>query len=101
MFQKWFEHSGRINVAKVTTYFEELDAYDETQEDMSAEHIEWQLAHPKCNPQRQSCRCPLLELTSWPKCPTLQDYVADEDERCRLSDITEHPYCERLARDAT
>ena len=95
MFQKWFENSGRISVAKVAKYFEELDAYDEAQDDMSAEHIEWQLAHLKCKVEWESCGCP-PEPTSFPKHPTLQDYVTGEDERCRLSDVIEHPNRDRL-----
>jgi hypothetical protein len=88
------ESNGRVNLDKIATYFQELDAYQEARNDMNARYIEWQLAHTKCKTDRGSCKC-APEPTGRAKCPVLEDYITDETETCPLSNVIGHPCRDR------
>lgn len=95
ILRKWFEHSGRINLDKISAYIEAHDTFKEELGNFSTKHIDWQITHFECNSDRKSCGYP--PEPEGPETPILKDYTTQEDEKCPLSDILRHPYSKRLA----
>ncbi|EXK77321.1 hypothetical protein FOQG_17971 [Fusarium oxysporum f. sp. raphani 54005] len=91
MFQKWFEYSGRVDLTKIATYFEEMDAYLKERDDWSTRYIEWQFAHGECKTDCGASGCS-PEPPSPPERP-VRDYTTEDGNDgkvCPLSDVLNH-----------
>jgi hypothetical protein len=94
MLQKWFEHSGCIDLAKIAEYIDAYNTFQRANSDFSTQHVEWQLTHlHECTANRGSCRCP--PEPEGPIDPTLKDYKTEKE--CSISEVLRHLYVERLA----
>ncbi|KAJ4180978.1 hypothetical protein NW767_014246 [Fusarium falciforme] len=92
MFQQWFEHSGRVDLAKIATYFKEADAYLKERDDWSTRYIEWQWTHRECKTNCGASECG-PEPSSPPERPNIGDYTTEggsDGKVCPLSDVLKH-----------
>jgi hypothetical protein len=90
MFHKWFEYSGRVDLTKMATYFEEMDAYLKERDDWSTRSIEWQIVHGECETDCGASGCSLEP--SLPERP-IADYKTEDSSDgkvCLLSDVLNH-----------
>jgi hypothetical protein len=90
MFQQWFEYSGRVDLAKMTAYFQEMDAYLKERDDWSTRNIDWQIVHGECKTDCGASGC--NSAPSPPERP-VGDYTTEESSDgkvCPLSDVLNH-----------
>ena len=94
MLRLWFEHGGRIDLAKVKAYLKSYKEFEKADGEFSTEYIGWQLKHQReCSADARTCRCPPEPKGPIP--PTLEDYKSTTGEPCCLSEVLDHPYVER------
>ena len=87
---KWFEHSGCIDLEKFKDYRKALEKYDEELSNSSTQWIEWQLKYDQQHMQHgESCGCPPRPEESQSQEPILRDYLVSEDRACPLSAVIE------------
>ena len=49
VLRAWFEHNGRIDLAKIVAYIDAYEKSEEERDDFGTRHINWKLAHmTKC-----------------------------------------------------
>ncbi|KFY92486.1 hypothetical protein V498_04915 [Pseudogymnoascus sp. VKM F-4517 (FW-2822)] len=97
MLRKWFQHSGRVDLAIIAEYIDAYDTFKAEVKAFSAPHTEWQLTHLNhCTADRGSCGCP-PEPEGPGSSPTLKDYKTGETKACSISDVLQHPYVARLS----
>ncbi len=87
MLEKWFEHSGRIDLDKIATFLEEFDDF----EVKYGEYNKWCLAHVEnCEDieAEAECRCPRPDP---PSKPELGD-CTEEDGDVTILDVLEHRF---------
>jgi len=94
MLRLWFEHGGRIDLAKVKAYIKAYKKFKKTDGVFDTQYIEWQAKHQReCSIDASTCRCP--PEPKGPTPPTLEDYKSTTGEPCCLSEVLDHPYVER------
>jgi len=88
MVEKWFEHSGRIDVDKIAKFLEEFDEFEAKQ----SEYNKWWESHAEhCEDQEAECRCPLRPDP--PSKPELGDCTKEDgDTRMILLDVLKHRF---------
>lgn len=93
MPRAWFEHNGRIDLAKIAAYIDAYAKYEEARDDHGSRHVDWQMAHmTKCTVSRELCDCPPEPKAGFVQ-PTLHDYTTNET--CTISEVVRHPYAEK------
>ena len=98
MLRLWFEHGGRIDLAKVKTYIKSYKKFKKADGEFSTVYLEWHFKHQgECSAETRNCRCP--PEPKGPTPPTLKDYKSTTGEPCCLSEVLDHPYVERLQPD--
>ncbi|KFZ20379.1 hypothetical protein V501_00171 [Pseudogymnoascus sp. VKM F-4519 (FW-2642)] len=86
MLRKWFQHSGRVNLAIIAEYIDAYDTFKAEVKAFSVPHTEWQLTHLNhCTADRGSCGC-LPEPEGPGSSPTLKDYKTGETKACSFSE---------------
>ncbi|KAK3897909.1 hypothetical protein C8A05DRAFT_19419 [Staphylotrichum tortipilum] len=87
MLEKWFEHSGRIDLDKIATFLEKFDEF----EAKHGEYNEWCWAHAEhCEDEEAECRCP--PRPDPPSKPELGDFIKEDGDVCTLLDVLKHRF---------
>ena len=87
MVEKWFEHSGRIDLDKIAKFLEEFDDFEAKQ----VEYNEWCWAHEdNCEAEEAECRCP--PRPDPPSKPELGDCTKEDGDACTLLDVLKHRF---------
>jgi hypothetical protein len=95
MVEKWFEHTGRIDLDKIAEFLEELAVYEAKHGDWSSEYIEWSLNHGRnCKDKELECKCPARPQPL--EKPKLEDYRTEDGDTCTLLDVLEHPLVDKM-----
>jgi hypothetical protein len=96
MLQKWFEHNGCNDLARIAEYIDAYNVFQRANGNFITQYVELQLNHLReCTAGRKTCRCP-----PEPKglvTPTLEDYKARKTEACSIDEVLRHLYVERLS----
>ncbi len=93
MVEKWFEHSGRIDLDKIAQYLKDFDAFGEA----VSEYYKWENAHAQnCKGQEAECRCP--PRPDRPSEPELGDCTKEDRDACTLLDLLEHRFAMKSIR---
>ncbi|KAK3896690.1 hypothetical protein C8A05DRAFT_20387 [Staphylotrichum tortipilum] len=86
MVEKWFEHSGRVDLDKIAKYLEDFDQFEAKQ----SEYNKWSETHASCTDQEAECRCP--PRPDPPSEPELGDCTKEDGDACTLLDVLEHRF---------
>jgi hypothetical protein len=58
VLRAWFEHNGRIDLAKIAAYIDAYEKFKEERDHFGTRHINWHLAHmTECTVSRQFASC--------------------------------------------
>lgn len=99
MVRKWFEHRGKIDLAKIDTYIEEHKAFEEEYERANPNRMPrdmqwWLSGHSDCAKGEAGCSHPLPPHLAGT--PILKDYVLENGSGCYLSNVLRHELMDEL-----
>ena len=98
MLRLWFEHGGRIDLAKVKSYIKSYKKFEKANGEFDTISLERQFKHQaECSAETSNCRCP--PEPEGPTPPTLEDCKSTTGEPCCLSEVLNHPYVDHLRPD--
>lgn len=99
MVRKWYEHKGRIDLAKIGTYIKEHKAFEEEYERANPDRVPcgmqwWLLGHVDCTGGEAGCTRPPPPMPAGT--PILRDYVLEGDRGCKLSAVLHNELVDEL-----